>query len=150
MALTRYVPLPEAARRLHMRATDLFHQVEIGKIQIAMITTPEGKILMNELDIQAQIPKEEQPEYKLHAHLKGIKIGMGEASRKYEVPISTLSGWVENGYIAILGITPVRGGMQTLVDEADVAYCSELRKLRPGAGKWLFSKDGSPYNPKTK
>jgi hypothetical protein len=147
MSLTRLVPLSEAAARLHKKAADLFDLDDVGKIKLAMNTTT-GEYLMSEVDIQAQLPREEQPEYKHHAHLKGVGIGIGDGARKYGINHGTISRWVKEGYIASLGSTPVRGGYKVLIDEADLAYCIEIYNRDRGQGKRVFAPTGLPYQKK--
>jgi hypothetical protein len=147
MTINRLVPLPEAAKKLHKRTSDLFDLDQVGKIKLAMNTTT-GEYLMSELDIQAQLPREEQPEYKRYAHLKGIGIGLRDGARKYGINSGTLSRWVEKGYIASLGSVPVRGGHKLLVDEQDLAYCIEIYNRDRGQGKRVFASDGVPYQKK--
>ena len=143
MSLNRLVPLTEAAARLHKKASDLFDLDEVGKIKLAMNTTT-GEYLMNEVDIQAQLPREEQPEYKRYAHLKGVGVGIREGARKYKLDPTTISRWAEKGYIISLGSIAVRGGQKLLIDEADLAYCAEIYHRNPGKGKKSFSPDGNP------
>jgi hypothetical protein len=147
MTLTRLVPLNEAAARLHKRTSDLFDLDHVGKIKLAMNTTT-GEYLMSEIDIQAQLPREEQAEFKRYAHLKGVGIGIREGSRKYGINNSTLSRWVEKGYITSLGQVPVRGGYKLMIDEQDLAYCVEIYNRDRGQGKRVFNPGGSPYQKK--
>jgi hypothetical protein len=86
-------------------------------------------------------PKESLPEYKRHSSLRGINISIGDASRKYKIPHPTISRWVKRGIIPLLGYR----GNRTLIDEADIAYCSEIYHKRGGSGKWIFNLDGTPY-----
>ena len=103
---------------------------------------------MSETDIRAQLPREEQPEYKLHADLKGIGIGIREGARKYNLSHQTISQWVEKNILHSLGTISVRGGQRLLVDEADLAYCAEIYHRNPGQGKRIFSPNGNPYRKK--
>jgi hypothetical protein len=89
---------------------------------------------------------EETPEYKKHADLKGQKISIGEAARKYDTPHQTISRWKDRGFIPVLGHGSNR---RIFLDEAYVAYCVEVKENRPGSGKWLFDEDGLPYVPET-
>jgi hypothetical protein len=84
-------------------------------------------------------------EYQKHVHLNGVAITLSEASRKYDLPLTTVHNWVRTGLIEIIGKEKNR----ILLNESDVAYCSEVRKNNPGQGKWLFNPDGTPYTPKT-
>jgi hypothetical protein len=115
--------------------------IEKGKIRAAIL--PSGEIGVSEqaVTIMTPTPKEELPEYKKHAHLKGEAIWISEAVRRYEIPLVTISQWVKRGIIKSLGID----GNRVLIDEADVAYCAEIHRQRGGQGKWLFNPDGTPY-----
>lgn len=94
----------------------------------------------------AMTKKEDIPEYKRFAHLKGTAIGIGEASRKYNIPHPTISRWVQRGFITRLGTGKNR---IVFIDEADIAYCAQIAHTRPGSGKWLFNPDGTPYIPES-
>jgi predicted site-specific integrase-resolvase len=141
LPLPTYIPLPEAARKFGMAEAKLRDMVEKGTIKAGKL--PTGEIVVSEQDTQAQkpMPKEELPEYKKHAHLKGQAIWLMEASRKYEISSGTLARWMKAGYITRLS----SDGYRTFVDEADVAYCAEIYSQRNGQGKWLFNSDGTPY-----
>jgi hypothetical protein len=144
MTLDRLLPLPEAARKFGLAEVKLRALIDKGTIRAGQL--PTGEILVSEKDASAQkqLPKEELPEYKKHAYLKGIEIWMMEASRKYDIPSSTLTRWINAGYISRLS----NDGYRTFLDEADVAYCAEIYHKRSGQGKWLFNRDGTPYKPK--
>jgi len=94
--------------------------------------------------VSHKMNKQDLPEYKKHVHLRGQEIGINEASRKYDVHQPTITRWVKRGLIKRLGTGPNR---MVLIDEADIAYCAEIYKNRPGQGRWLFKKDGTPYYP---
>jgi len=91
----------------------------------------------------APTPKENLPEYRRHADLKGKETWISKASRDYDIPNPTISRWVQHGYICSLGTH----GNKTLIDEADVAYCAEIYRRRGGQGRRLFNPDGTPYTP---
>ena len=88
--------------------------------------------------------KKETPEYQKHSKLSGHTISISQASRKYNIPHSTITRWVQHGYITKLGMDKNR----VLLDEIDVAYCAEIYRQRPGQGNWLFNSDGTPYSPR--
>ena len=92
----------------------------------------------------ASMNKHETPEYQRVSNLKGSGISISNASRKYNVPYVTIYQWLKRGYITRLGMDKNR----VLIDEADIAYCAEIRRKNPGAGRWLFNPDGTPYTPK--
>jgi predicted site-specific integrase-resolvase len=143
-SLPRFVPLPQAAKQLAMSEDELRRVIESGKIDA--ITLPNGNLAINEKDMDKPIRrKEDLPEYKKHAHLKGVGSGINEAARNFNIPTTTLYQWVQKGYISKLG----RDGQKVLIDSADVAYCSEIYKKRGTQGRRLFNPDGTPYKPKT-
>ncbi|MEW6287658.1 MAG: helix-turn-helix domain-containing protein [Chloroflexota bacterium] len=144
-ALPTFLPLPEAARKYGLSQARLRSLVESGKIKAAMI----GKNIVvseDEVKDQAVIRKEDLPEYKKHAYLKGVPIWISEAERKYGIPNPTIWRWMKSGIIARLGMD----GNKTLIDEADVAYCAEIYRSRnTKQGRRLFDNNGLPYKPKT-
>ena len=102
--------------------------------------------LISEDQLKMNLPKHDRADYQQFEHLKGVAIGLREAGRKYGVTYPTISRWVKIGYIALLG----KNGQRSLLDEADVAYCSWIYKNNGGSqGKWLFNPNGTPYIPKS-
>ena len=98
--------------------------------------------------VQTQpIPRkiEETSEYKKYAKLKGKGIGIAEAGRKYNLPFANIARWAKRGYIPKVG---TQGKQKILLDESYVAYCVEVYKQNPGAGKTIFNQDGTPFIPK--
>lgn len=139
-SLPAFLPLAEAARKYGLSAARLKTMVENGTIRAVII---KGEIAVDENSLP--IHKEDLPEYKKHAHLKGTTIWISEAARKYGIASPTIAIWVQRGIIETLGHEKNR----RLIDEADVAYCAEVYRKRKGQGKWLFNPDGTPYKPKT-
>ncbi len=143
VALPTLLPLPEAARKYGVSEARLKSLIDDGKIKAAMIGE---SIVVSEDEAKAAVTrKEDLPEYKKNAHLKGVPIWIGEAERRYGIPNPTISVWVKRGLIKVLGHEKNR----KLIDEADIAYCAEIYNQRKGQGKWLFDKNGLPYKPKT-
>jgi transposase len=60
-------------------------------------------------------------------------LSIREAAAKYDVPPSTISGWVAAGLVRCLE-KPKRRGQPMLVLEADVAAAAACRV--PGIGHW--------------
>lgn len=140
-----FLPLPEAARKYGLDETRIRSLIESGTIKAAMIGET---IVVSESDAQGAgkpLRKEDLPEWKKHAHLKGAEIGVGEGARKYDIPVSTLHRWAIKSIVKIVG----REGQKVLLDEADVAYAAEVYRERGGQGRWLFDESGLPYKPKT-
>jgi hypothetical protein len=136
-----YLPLTEAQQKYKL---DLYSLIELGKIKSIMLTTYPGVVLVNDEDIRANLPREERTDYQQFANLRGARIGIREAGRKYNLSSVTISQWVSHGLIREYGKESVRGGYKLLIDEADVAYCVYIRSRNPGRGHWLFNKDGTP------
>jgi len=143
-ALPTLLPLPEAARKYGISQARLKAMIEHGKIKAAMIM---GELVVSESEIRSEsdLRKEDLPEYKKHAYLKGVPIWISEAARKYNVLQPTITNWVKAGIITRLGID----GNKVLIDEADVAYCAEIYHQRRGQGKRVFNEKGLPYKPRT-
>ncbi len=137
-----YLPLAEAAKLAGVSEEALLEHIRQGTVHAVRV---DGIIAVRQEDAQRLTPKEQLPEYRKHAHLKGVGIGINEAAKKYGVPFSTLHGWMERGYIARLG----REGRKVLLDEGDVAYCAEVYRRRGRPGRWIFDQDGRPYARKT-
>lgn len=143
-ALPHLLPLPEAARKYGVSQARLKSLIDNGKINAAMIGE-EIVVSEDEVRSQAVTRKEDLPEYKKHAHLKGTPIWISEAARRYGIPGPTITVWVQRGLIKSLG----HDKNKKLIDEADMAYCAEIYNQRKGQGKWLFDENGLPYKPKT-
>jgi len=139
-----FIPLSEAARKYGLDEAYLRQMVERGKIRAAMVA---GEMVVSEEEVRKAVVtrKEDLPEYKKYEHLRGNSIWILKAAENYEVPFSTLRGWVKKGYIRIIG----QRGKKVLLDEQDVAYCSGIYHQRRGQGKWIFEENGIPYKPKT-
>ncbi len=142
-ALPRYIPIKDAAQTLDLPLAALHEMVDSGKIDA--IALPDGDIAVSETGMSKPLRKEDLPEYKMFANLANNCIGINEAAHKYDIPFSTLRGWVNKKYILKSG----RDGQKVLINEQDVAYCAEIYHHRKGQGKWLFNPDGTPYQPKS-
>ncbi len=145
VTLPTYLPIQEAARKYGLDEARIRTLINDGIIKAAMIGET---IVVAESEVQQQgkaLRKEDLPEWKKHAHLKGYEIGVGEGARKYDIPVSTLHRWAMKNIVKIVR----REGQKVLLDEADVAYCAEVYSRRKGQGKWLFDENGLPYKPKT-
>jgi hypothetical protein len=134
----------DALRAMNLTDRQLHQLIENGKIRAAMLN---GALLVSQNDLLSDLPRTERPEYKKYAHLAGISIGMGEASRKYGVSTVTIYRWVKKGLIRTIGKSSEHK-QKVLVDEADVAYCVEVYHYNPGQGKRVFNPDGTPYKKK--
>ncbi len=145
-ALPTYLPLPEAARKYGLDESRIRALVESGTIKAAMVG---DTVVVQESEVQNSgkpLRKEDLPEWKKHAHLKGTPIWISEAERKYNIPNPTIWRWMKSGIIARLGMD----GNKTLIDEVDVAYCAEIYHSRNAKqGRRLFDSNGLPYKLKT-
>jgi excisionase family DNA binding protein len=141
-ALPMFISTTEAAHQLGVSEARLRHMIETGTIKAANIGE---EIVVSEASIRGFIPKDQLPEYKKYTHLKGVPIWLSEAARKYDITLSVVHRWVERGYITRLG----QDKNKIILNEQDVAYCSEIYHANKGQGKWLFNADGTPYVPRS-
>jgi hypothetical protein len=136
--LERFMTLEQAAQQLRQDAAGVIRLIESGALRAAIL--PDNTIGVSLASVQALLPREELPDYQDFAHLKGNPISISDAARKYGIHTSTLTRWMQRGYIAQLG----KDGRRTLLDEADVAYCAKVYLSDSGQGKWLFDDKGKP------
>ncbi len=137
-----YLPISEAAQRLHLSEQDLTKLAQKGIIRTAMLA---GAVLVNENDVQAQIPLQERPEYQEFAALAGQLISLSEANRRYGISHVTISRWIKRGVLEAKN----RTGREVYVDEAEIATCAKIYKeSNGGQGHWVFL-GNSTYSKKT-
>ena len=135
----RYISLSEAARRYGISEEVLKRAIESGTIEAIYL---DEEVAVAEGDVEKIVIRKSDFD-----HLRGSKIGIAEAARKYGLTPPTVSRWVRLGYIRKIG----RQGQKVLIDEADVAYCATIYRLQGGGqGKRIFDQDGKPYQPKTR
>ncbi len=94
-------------------------------------------------DINAQLAAIRREDFE---HLEGQGITVRSASEHYGVPIPTLYRWVKAKYVKILH----KGKSKTdpsLLNEADVAYCTSVYKIRKSFRSFapLLDDAGNPY-----
>jgi len=136
--LERFITLEQAAQQLRLEQADLARLIDEGALRAALL--PDGSIGVSLTSVQALLPREDLPDYQDFTHLKGQPISISEASRKYGIHTSTLTRWMQRGYITRIG----KDGRRTLLDEVDVAYCAKVYLSDGGQGKWLFDEKGKP------
>jgi len=141
-ALPSFISMTEAAHHLGVGEARLRRMIEVGTIKAAIIS---GETVVSKASVRELTPKEQLPEYKKHAHLKGVPIWISDAARRYNIPQVTVSRWVQKGLIKTIGADKNK----ILLDEQDIAYCAEIHHERGGQGKWLFKTDGTLYIPRT-
>ena len=153
-ALPTFISTAEAAHQLGVSEARLRRMIEAGAIKAANVGR---KIIVSEASVlkfhkkkqpisqPSGIRKEDLPEYKKLASLRGQSISIAEASRKYTINFSTLRRWVQRGFVQVLGTDKNK----TLLNEQDAAFCAEIYKVNHGQGRWLFNTDGTPYVPKS-
>ena len=146
-----FIPLSEAARKYGLDEDYLRQMVEKGKIRAAMVA---GEMVVSEEQVKERAErengtgkkKEDLPEYSQFTHLQGKKINIRKASETYNIPFSTLRGWVKKGVIKKIEETE----RDIFLDEADVAYCSIIHERVKGRGRRVFASNGTPYKNKSK
>ncbi len=138
-AFDQYLPPLRAAKLLGIQEDEVYRLVDEGYLRAAVL--PDGEIGISLASLQELLPREQLPDYQQYAHLQGTSISISDAARKYGVQTSTLTRWMQRGYITRLG----KDGRRTLLDEADVAYCAHVYLSDSGQGKWAFDPKGKPY-----
>lgn len=136
--IEHFITLEQAAQQLRLDKDDLERLINESSIRAAVL--PDGSIGVSLASVRALLPREELPDYQDFVHLKGEPISISDAARKYGIHTSTLTRWMQRGYIAQIG----KDGRRTLLDEADVAYCAKVYLSDSGQGKWLFDEKGKP------
>lgn len=147
-ALPVYLPIADAARKYGLDEARIRSLVESGTIKAAMVN---NTLVVQESEVQNEstpLRKEDLPEWKKHAHLKGVGIGINEASEKYGVVFATVFRWYKKGLIGEVERATVQGGEKIFLDECDVAYCVDIYRKIGGQGRRVFDKDGLPYKSK--
>ena len=147
------LPLAEAAQEMGVTEEEMRLMVQSGKARA--FVDPEGTMYVQMTlplqtedthdDINDRLSRIRREDY---AHLEGIPITVSEAAKKYEVPSNTLYKWVLRKYITILGETRGNEGRPgKLLNEAEVAYCAAIYKVRKpfGSRAPLLDSEGKPY-----
>jgi predicted site-specific integrase-resolvase len=91
-----YTPLSQAALKYNLSEQSLLEWVKSGRIASAPL--PTGELLVAEQDVAPSFNINRE-DFK---HLRGQKISMSEASRKYGISHANFSRWAKTGYIKIL------------------------------------------------
>ncbi len=141
-ALPTFISTTEAAHQLGVSEARIRRLINQGTIKAATVS---GETVVSEASVREFTPKEQLPEYRKHAHLKGTPIWISEAERIYKVANPTIVHWVAKGIIKRLGTDKNR----VLIDQADMAYCAEIYHSNKGQGKRIFNPDGTPYVPRS-
>jgi len=134
----RFITLEKAGQQLRLDQAALQRLIDDGSLRAAIM--PDDSLGVSLSSVQSLLPREELPDYKEFAHLKGEPIGISDAARKYGINIPTITRWKQRGYIAQIG----KDGQRILLDEADVAYCAKIYLSDSGQGKWMFDENGKP------
>ena len=142
------LPLSDAAREMGVDEAVLRDMVQSGKIRA--FTDPEGNmyIQMTEQpstvpapddDINARLSRIKREDF---AHLEGVPITVSEAEQRYGINRRTIIAWKQRGYIKTL-----KTGYRMELNEADVAYCATIYKVRKpyGSRAPLLDAEGKPY-----
>ena len=142
----QYIPLAEALRRFRISEEALKEAISSGRIRTATIGE---EVAVAEQDVRELAKGQEVVVVRREdfEHLRGNRLGISEAARKYGLRQPTLSHWVRRGIVNVLG----RDGNKILVDEADVAYAATVYRLKGGRqGMRIFDKEGRPYQPRSR
>ncbi len=121
--LETYIPLPEAARKYGISPEALTRLVRDGIIRLAHTEEGDSVITVSTIAAAADVIRDEiRPEQ--YRHLRGRRIRLMDAARKYAVSDPNLINWTNRGYICV----HKRGFQHLELDEADVAYVTAIHK----------------------
>lgn len=162
----RVLPLEEAARELGMPIEHLTDLVQSGRVPVYLAPNGETMMVPVPLPERPQVPPSDgngdagrpltldEINARLasirredFAHLEG-SISLPEAVAKYGISRRTLQRWVRRGYVRVLRHGTSKAN-PTLLNEADIAYCVRIHKVREEVGvprgAPLLNPDGTPY-----
>ena len=125
MTLESYLTLSEAARKYGISTDALTRLVKDGIIRAVHDKEGTAVITVQTVDNATavrMILDEIKPEQ--YEHLRGKRIRLLEAARKYNIEAVSLSGWVNRGYIYVHD----RGFQRLELDTADVKYAVDIFK----------------------
>jgi len=123
MTLESYLTLPEAARKYGISTDALTRLVKAGIIRA--VHNEEGTVLITVPTVAAAADViHDEIRLEQYKHLRGKRIRLLEAAKKYNVDAVSLSGWVDRGYIYVHNRRP----KLLEIDEADVAYVAAIYK----------------------
>jgi predicted site-specific integrase-resolvase len=121
--LEAYLTLPEAARKYGVSRDALTRLARDGIIRAVQNEEGTAVITVSTVAAAADVIRDEiRPEQ--YEHLRGERIRLMEASRKYDVADQNLYRWAERRYIHILD----QGFQRLELDEADVAYVVTIHR----------------------
>jgi len=147
--LPTFLPLPEAAKKFGMTEAILYERVEAGTIAAGILS--DGEIVVSKDNIVPKANGANDINDRLRAirredfeHLRGQAITVTEAAKKYGIVKRTILEWAKQKYIAVL-----KSGYRMELDEADMAYCTAIHKVRKQTGirfgAPLLDQTGQPY-----
>lgn len=131
--MERFYPIPYAASKwaaYGLDETEINRLIAEGKLDTHLCETENGDLVVL-ADSDLRDLAAERIDRAQFAHLVGVKIGAGEAARKYDLITGSLLRWAAQGHIKILD----RDGQTVYLDEADVAYAqkrADVKELKPG------------------
>lgn len=131
--MNHFYPISYAASKwaaYGLDETELNRLIADGKLDTHVCETEGGELIVL-ADSDLRDLAAERIDKGQFAHLVGVKIGAGEAARKYNFSLSSLLKWAAQGHIMILN----RDRQTVYLDEADVAYArkrADVKELKPG------------------
>ena len=142
MQIEHFIPLPEAAQRLNVSEDQLRLLIRQSVVKAAEL--PNGDIGVSESSMLSAVNDRlrliRRDSFK---KMQGRPITISQAEQQYEIPGTTLRGWIKRGYIRILDEKhyPVE------LDLADVAFCAAVYRIRKAFDirAPLLDEDGRPY-----
>lgn len=132
---TEFLRLETALERYGLSRDELEQAIQDQLIRVAYVDHDERVLSQKDVAELAasQIGRER------FSHLEDQPISPSAAAKKYDLPISTIYFWIDQGHIRVLDNNPP-GRIRKLLSEADVAWASLRVKVRgPRHGRALFA-----------
>ena len=96
VAVPTFIPLADAVRKYDLTEEVLTRLIRDGRIDGAQL--PSGDLLVSDDGLNEAKTKEQIIEEKFEI-LRGQRISIYDAAKKYKLSHSTLRGWIKAGYI---------------------------------------------------
>jgi len=134
MSEDKLIPLPQAAAWLGISLDEIKSLARRGIINVSQI--PSGELFVSESELSTQQLSQR------FVHLRGVEITVPDAAAKYEIPRTTIDGWIKKDYIKV-----IKSGYGMILDEATVAFCAHVyrKHKRENSRAPLFDHSMQPY-----
>jgi len=122
-----FIPLADAAKKYGISEEALTQLIEAGKIEAVQLSS--GELLVAAENNGQESKTKEEIIIKEYGQLKDQWITVSAAAHKYDVPGTTIRGWLTLDYVQCRD-----NNYPMKLNEAEVAYCAEIYHVRKKTG----------------